>query len=202
MKIVMTKRKTCLTLFLAGAAIGPVIHTARAEDASFNTGSGSTGGRRIMGKPLLPDFHADPSAREFDGKYYLYCTHDLATNDEWHSEDIHAFSSRDLVEWNDEGAIFTKKYVAWADVFLWAPDCIERNGKYYLYYGAFEGGPITVGVAVSDSPAGPFKDPLGHPLIAAAKIPAGVPWIPTFSSMTMARPISTSEEENISRPSK
>jgi arabinoxylan arabinofuranohydrolase len=127
----------------------------------------------VKGKPLLPDFHADPSAREFHGKYYLYCTHDLATNNEWHSEDFHAFSSTDLAHWKDEGIIFSKKDVAWANVYLWAPDCIERNGRYYLYYGATEGGPITIGVAVSDSPAGPFKDPLGHPLVAHGENPGG-----------------------------
>jgi arabinoxylan arabinofuranohydrolase len=126
----------------------------------------------IIGKPLLPDFEADPSAREFHGKYYLYCTHDLAANNQWHSEDIHSFSSNDLVHWKDEGVIFTNKDVVWAHGWLWAPDCIERKGKYYLYYGLSTGG-TTIGVAVADSPSGPFKDPLGHPLIAQDENPGG-----------------------------
>ncbi len=127
----------------------------------------------VKGKPLLPDFYADPSAREFHGKYYLYCSHDPATNNEWHDEDFHAFSSDDLVHWKDEGVIFTKKQVKWTDAWLWAPDCIERDGKYYLYYDVAGPDATTIGVAVGDSPAGPFREPLGHPLVAHGENPGG-----------------------------
>lgn len=61
------------------------------------------------------------------------------------------------------------KNVKWAKYALWAPSVIQANGKYYLFFGANDiqnekqkGG---IGVAVSDSPAGPYKDALGKPLI-------------------------------------
>jgi DUF1680 family protein len=113
-------------------------------------------------KPILPDFHADPSARVFNGKLHIYPSHDVAGARNWKGmADWHVFSTDDMVNWTDHGAAFSLKDISWADTEAWAPDCIGRNGKYYFYFPA--GGQI--GVAVSDSPAGPFKDALGHPLI-------------------------------------
>ena len=74
--------------------------------------------------------------------------------------DWHAFSTDDMVHWKDHGVIFSLKDITWADKHAWAPDCIERNGKYYFYFPADD----QIGVAVGDSPTGPFKDPLGKPL--------------------------------------
>jgi hypothetical protein len=113
-------------------------------------------------KPILPDFNADPSARIFDGELWLYPSHDIAGSTGWNMVDWHAFSSVDLVLWNDHGVIFGLKDLTWADKLAWAPDCISRNGKYYFYFPA----DFQIGVAVADHPAGPFKDALGHPLIA------------------------------------
>ncbi|MFT4175899.1 MAG: family 43 glycosylhydrolase [Luteolibacter sp.] len=113
-------------------------------------------------RPILPDFHADPSARVIDGKIYLYPSHDAAGARNWKQmKDWHVFSSDDMKTWTDHGVAFSLKDISWADEEAWAPDCIERNGKYYFYFPA--GG--QVGVAVSDSPTGPFKDALGHPLV-------------------------------------
>jgi arabinoxylan arabinofuranohydrolase len=112
-------------------------------------------------KPILPDFHADPSAHVFDGTLWIYPSHDIAGNTFWDMVDWHCFSSTDLVHWQDHGIIFSLKDVAWADRWAWAPDCMERDGKYYFYFPADD----QIGVAVSDSPAGPFKDALGEPLI-------------------------------------
>lgn len=112
--------------------------------------------------PILPDFHADPSARVFDGTLYLYPSHDAPGARNWKQmADWHVFSSDDLVSWNDHGVAFGLTDIAWATEEAWAADCIERNGKYYFYFTA--GGQI--GVAVSDSPTGPFKDALGEPLV-------------------------------------
>lgn len=116
-------------------------------------------------KPILPDFHADPTARVFGGEIWLYPSHDLAGSTGWNMVDWHAFSSVDLVHWTDHGAIFGLKDLTWADKFAWAPDCITRNGKYYFYFPA----DFQIGVAVADGPAGPFKDALGHPLIARSE---------------------------------
>src|ERR1043166_2268547 len=112
-------------------------------------------------KRIFPEYAADPSARVFQGKVYLYPSHDLAGNKNWDMFDFHVYSTEDLRKWTDHGVIFSLKDITWADKQAWAPDCIERNGKYYLYFAA-EG---QIGVAVSDRPTGPFKDALGKPLI-------------------------------------
>jgi arabinoxylan arabinofuranohydrolase len=110
---------------------------------------------------VLPDFQADPSARVFHGKLYVYPSHDVAGSKDWDMVDWHAFSTDDMVHFKDHGVIFSLKDITWADKHAWAPDCIERNGKYYFYFPADD----QIGVAVSDSPTGPFKDALGKPLI-------------------------------------
>jgi arabinoxylan arabinofuranohydrolase len=116
----------------------------------------------VAQNPILPDFHADPSARVFNGRLYLYPSHDAPGARNWKQMvDWPVFSSDDLKTWTNHGVAFSLKDVSWATEEAWAPDCIERNGKYYFYFPA--GGQI--GVAVSDSPAGPFKDALGQPLI-------------------------------------
>lgn len=112
--------------------------------------------------PILPGYAADPSARVFGGKLYVYPSHDLAGNKNWDMFDFHAFSSEDGATFRDEGRIFSVDDLTWAKHQLWAPDCVERNGTYYLYFAA-EG---QIGVATSPSPTGPFKDALGKPLLA------------------------------------
>jgi arabinoxylan arabinofuranohydrolase len=110
---------------------------------------------------ILPDFQADPSARVFGGELYIYPSHDIAGSKGWNMVDWHVFSTDDMLKWQDHGVIFSLKDITWADKNAWAPDCIERSGKYYFYFPA-DG---QIGVAVADSPTGPFKDALGTPLI-------------------------------------
>ncbi len=120
--------------------------------------------------PLITDqFTADPSARVFDGKVYVYPSHDIPCKPGqgfigFCMADYHVFSSENLTDWEDHGVILTQDNVPWCDstsFSLWAPDCIFRNGKYYFYYSAIEKGKIkergrAVGVAISDKPYGPF----------------------------------------------
>ena len=113
-------------------------------------------------KPILPDFNADPSARVFGDTMWIYPSHDIAGSTYWDMLEWHCFSSTDLKNWDDHGVIFSVNDITWADKYAWAPDCIRRNGKYYFYFPA----DFQVGVAVSENPAGPFKDALGKPLIA------------------------------------
>jgi arabinoxylan arabinofuranohydrolase len=113
-------------------------------------------------KQILPDFQADPSAHVFGKTVWIYPSHDIAGSKGWDMVDWHAFSSTDLEHWTDHGIIFGVKDLTWASKYAWAPDCISRNGKYYFYFPA----DFQIGVAVSKSPAGPFKDALGKPLIA------------------------------------
>jgi GH43 family beta-xylosidase len=122
--------------------------------------------------PIIQDqFTADPSARIFDGKVYLYPSHDiLAPKDkplrkDWFCmEDYHVFSSPDLTEWSNHGVIVSQDKVDWVkpdSYSLWAPDCIYKNGKYYFFFPApakdtIHGKGFSIGVAVADNPAGPF----------------------------------------------
>lgn len=122
--------------------------------------------------PLITSqFTADPTARVFNGKIYVYPSHDiLATKGHgrpgwFNMADYHVFSSANLTEWTDHGVILTQQTVPWADstsYSMWAPDCINRNGKYYLYFpttakGSANGRGFMIGVATANRPEGPFK---------------------------------------------
>jgi GH43 family beta-xylosidase len=113
-----------------------------------------------MRSPIIPGLYADPEVRYFDGKFYIYPTTDGYPG--WSGTQFHAFSSTDLVNWTDEGVILDLgPDVSWADARAWAPSMVEHNGKYYFYFCA----EAQLGVAVSDSPIGPFTDVLGKPLL-------------------------------------
>lgn len=116
---------------------------------------------RVPPRPVLPSVYADPHIAVFGDTFYIYPTTD--GSDGWRSTSFRAWSSRDLVEWKDEGVILDlPRDLSWANAHAWAPATAEKNGKYYYYFSAAQ----NVGVAVADSPAGPFKDPLGRPLVA------------------------------------
>ena len=127
-----------------------------------------------QGNPILPGFHADPEILYSNktGKYYIYSTTDGKPG--WGGYKYYVYSSADLKEWKNEGVALDAKsdQISWANGNLWAPAAIEvkqKNGsyKYYLYFSARpnDNGRKQMGVAVSDSPTGPFVD-LGHPLLA------------------------------------
>ena len=124
------------------------------------------------GNPILPEFHADPEIL-YDRKtnrYYIYSTTDGHPG--WGGWYFTCFSSADLAEWRYEGvALDLPKQTKWARGNAWAPAAIERNGKYYLYYSGDEGRQKAIGVAVADSPTGPFHD-FGKPIVN--KRPEGV----------------------------
>lgn len=112
-------------------------------------------------RAVLPGVNADPHIAEFDGTYYLYPTTDGSEG--WQATSFHAWSSRDLENWQDEGVILDlPRALKWAKKRAWAPAIARKNGKYFYYYSA----DTNIGVAVSDRPTGPFKDPLGKPLVA------------------------------------
>ena len=117
--------------------------------------------------PIIRDqFTADPTARVFEGKVYLYPSHDIISPVEperkWFSmADYHVFSSEDLVNWTDHGMILSQENVPWGNpegYSMWAPDCVYKNGKYYFYFpnAPKEGRGFAIGVAVADKPYGPF----------------------------------------------
>ncbi|RCX14852.1 arabinoxylan arabinofuranohydrolase [Anaerobacterium chartisolvens] len=106
-------------------------------------------------------YTADPSALEANGRLYLYCSHDVydSSRPGYIMNDITCISTDDLKNWTDHGEVF--KASGWAGL-SWAPSVVAKNNKYYMYYGNGGGG---IGVAVSDSPTGPFKDALGKALV-------------------------------------
>ena len=117
--------------------------------------------------PIIRDqFTADPTARVFNNKVYLYPSHDIlppaGQRQDWFCmEDYHVFSSENLTDWTDHGVIVTQNKVPWVrpdSYSMWAPDCVERNGKYYFYFPSApkDGRGFGVGVAVADRPEGPF----------------------------------------------
>ena len=115
--------------------------------------------------PIINDgYSADPSAHVFGDTLWVYPSHDRDDARSFSMEDYHAYYTTDMRQWHDAGVIFNPiRQTTWAKGEAWAPDCVERNGKYYLYYPTDK---RHIGVAVGDSPRGPFHDPLGHPLIS------------------------------------
>jgi beta-xylosidase len=113
-------------------------------------------------KPILPDFHADPSAHFWDGKYWIYpSTYEKGSTDWTQMKRWHTYSSIDLVSWKNEGEIFNLERVYWVKNSAFAPDAMKWKGKYYFFFPA----EFKIGVAISNTPYGPFKDALGKPLI-------------------------------------
>ncbi|MEJ2111267.1 MAG: glycoside hydrolase family 43 protein [Acidobacteriota bacterium] len=108
-------------------------------------------------------FTADPSAKVFDGRVYVYASHDLDDQKNYNMVDYHVFSSNDLVNWQDHGMAFSIEDAPWAEK-LYAPDAVysPATRKYYLY---FPNSGNSIGVALSDTPYGPFKDAIGKALI-------------------------------------
>ena len=113
--------------------------------------------------PIITHMYtADPSARVFNDTLFLYPSHDRDSTAWWDMVDWHVFSTTDMKNWTDHGVALSLSELSWAKEFAWAPDCNFKNGKYYFYYPTDQD---YIGVAVGDNPAGPFKDPIGRPLI-------------------------------------
>lgn len=123
----------------------------------------------VAQNPVIRDqFTADPTARVFNDKVYLYPSHDImppvGQRQDWFCmEDYHVFSSENLTDWTDHGVIVTQNKVPWVrrdSYSMWAPDCVYRNGKYYFYFPSApaegKGFGFGVGVAIADRPEGPF----------------------------------------------
>ncbi|MBB3221057.1 glycoside hydrolase family 43 protein [Pseudoduganella umbonata] len=119
-----------------------------------------------ISQPLVTHLYtADPSAHVFDGRIYIYPSHDIEAGipfndngDHFAMEDYHVFSmDRPDGEVTDHGVALHVKDVPWAARQMWAPDVARKDGKYYLYFPAKRAdGIFQIGVAVSSSPAGPF----------------------------------------------
>ncbi|REG86409.1 glycoside hydrolase family 43 protein [Algoriphagus antarcticus] len=133
---------------------------------------------KLSGNPIFDGWYADPEGIVFVDEYWVYPTFSAGFTDQLH---IDAFSSKDLITWEKHANILDTVAIKWARQAMWAPAAIEKDGKYYLFFSANDiqrpsrdgwdpnndinhfGG---LGVAVADSPGGPFKDHLGKPLLS------------------------------------
>src|SRR4030042_3370043 len=114
--------------------------------------------------PIITHLYtADPSARVFNDTLFLYPSHDRDSAVWWDMDDWHVLSTTDMKHWTDHGVALSLSEISWAKNYAWAPDCEYKNGKYYFYYPTDQD---YIGVAVGDHPSGPFKDPIGRPLIS------------------------------------
>ena len=131
------------------------------------------GTRSFADNPVVQtSFTADPAPMVYNDTVYLYTSHDEDDARGFHMLDWKCYTSTDMVNWTDHGAIASLATFPWArqDNDAWAPQCVERDSKFYLYVPiSVQGWPKNViAVAVADNPLGPFKDALGHPLINKA----------------------------------
>ena len=131
----------------------------------------STNGNPILGfdadgKTL---YAGDPAAYVEDDTVYLYAGHDTSTGDSYVMPEWVCYTSKDMENWEYKGSVMSAKDISWRsnDTSAWASQVIKHNGKYYLYFCTWDktsSGKHSIGVAVSDSPTGPFTD-IGKPLI-------------------------------------
>ena len=117
--------------------------------------------------PIVNGWYADPEARCYNGRYYIYVTKSFSAYGE--QMNLDAFSSSDLIHWEKHENIIDMRGYPYVHRAVWAPTVIDRNAKYYLIFASNDiqnndqyGG---LEIAVSDSPVGPFRNLLGHPLV-------------------------------------
>lgn len=137
------------------------------------------------GNPLIKDkFTADPAPLVYDGKLYLYVGHDeyyegqdsASGGKEFNITEWLCYSTSDMQTWTDHGSVLKPTDFSWGVGEAWASQVIERDGKFYYYTTVQAGEPYNckaVGVAVGDSPTGPFTDPIGKPLVSDDMTPNG-----------------------------
>lgn len=111
-------------------------------------------------------YSPDPAPMVYNGTVYTYTGDDIPGYDFYYMTKWRVLSSTDMVNWTDHGSPISLESFEWARDRAWAAQCIERDGKFYWYICAqSDKNDMAVGVAVSDSPTGPFKDAIGKPLI-------------------------------------
>lgn len=118
--------------------------------------------------PVTDRFGGDPAVLVDGDTVYLYTGHDTSKNDTYVIPEYLCYSSKDMKSWNYEGVVMSMKDVAWGDNnSAWAGQVAKYNDKYYMYFCSWDKtsqGKQSIGVAVSDSPTGPFVD-IGEPLV-------------------------------------
>ena len=111
-------------------------------------------------------FTSDPAPLVVGDRMYVYTGHDEDNADFFWMQEWRVYSTEDMVNWQDHGSPLALESFSWADDRAWASQAIERNGKYYWYICAHSklSNGMAIGVAVGDTPTGPFRDAIGKPL--------------------------------------
>ena len=109
---------------------------------------------------------SDPAPMVHNGRMYVYTGHDEDNADFFWMQEWRVYSTDDMVNWVDHGSPLALESFSWADDRAWASQCVERDGKFYWYICAHSkiSKGMAIGVAVSDTPTGPFRDAIGKPL--------------------------------------
>lgn len=152
-----------MAILMVFLSLGKMMQACRTSAPAQKSSTGYT----FISKPLVTNIYtADPSAHVFDGKLYIYPSHDIESGipendlgDQFDMRDYHILSMKSITgKVKDHGVALSIKDVLWAKRQLWAPDAAYKNGKYYLYFPAKDADDIfRIGVATSTSAAGPFK---------------------------------------------
>ncbi len=121
-------------------------------------------------------YTADPAPLVHNGRLYLYTGHDEDGSTYFTMRDWRVYSTTDMANWTDHGSPMSLATFAWADANAWAGHVAYRNGKFYWYVPVRNRatGGMAIGVAVGDSPTGPFRDALGRPLVENGEIDPNV----------------------------
>ena len=128
----------------------------------------SLNAQQMVNMPIIQTkFTADPAPMVYNDTIYLYTGHDEDNAESFYMKDWLLYTSTDMVNWQDRGAVASVRDFKWfhGDNGAWAMQVVERNGKFYMYCTA-DG----ISILESDSPYGPFKDPLGKRLIKQPNI--------------------------------
>ncbi len=122
--------------------------------------------------PIIQTIYTtDPAPMVYNDTMYLYTGHDEDKATWYEMKDWRCYSSTDMVNWTDHGSPLSLETFSWAKSDAWAGQCVPRNGKFYWYVPVTKKtGGSAIGVAVSNSPTGPFVDAIGAPLIANSEI--------------------------------
>ncbi|HQF55035.1 MAG TPA: glycoside hydrolase family 43 protein [Fibrobacteria bacterium] len=125
----------------------------------------------LADNPIVQTYYTpDPAPMVWKDTLFVYTGHDedVTVNNFFTMNDWRVYSTTDMVNWTDRGSPLSHKTFNWSGGKAWAAQCIPRDGKFYWYVtaGKGTGSQPAIGVAVSDNPTGPFKDPLGKPLVS------------------------------------
>jgi arabinoxylan arabinofuranohydrolase len=116
------------------------------------------------------NYTADPAPMVYGDRLYVHTTHDedVTVNDFFTMNDWRVYSTVDMANWTDHGSPLGYKSFSWGTGDAWAGQCIPRNGKFCFYVPLNNSTGTKIGVAVGDSPIGPFADALGKPLLTGS----------------------------------